>query len=353
MFRSNYIFTFVILSFSHSGRFAPCSNGLASVQRILTGCSRCDCSSAADCSTFKQNRSMMVRLNLILPPFMAEINSFAVMMEEILDRKLLGALQPAMVLQVTASIQALRDEVATMKAEIISSAASSMQQQNEFKADLAALHELLTSYPVSLPVSSQSGTTLSSAAEFRDQPCPDEDGWSKLAQDGEQYPSDSEKWRPLGGLEGYEEAAARGWAGSPGWPVVDVQWQSPQPLAGLEVQCPTLMNLKSSAAESRQQDEDGSRVTVQRPHASAFSLLDRRSPALHRRHNAKSCMICRGVFKKTSSCKEHMLKCMKNNAACQFMPNCDTHLQLIRPFTGPTTEVRWISAVTEWIRRKE
>ncbi len=296
----------------------------------------------------------MVRLNLNQPPSMAEINSIRVMLEEILDQKLMCALQPAMVQQVTASIQALRDEVATMKAEIISSAASSMQQQIAFKADLAALHEMLVSYPVSLPVSSQnSGTTLSSAAEFRGQPQPDEDRWSRVARDGEPFTSDSVILGQRDDIDSDADAAGRAWAGSPGWPAADELWANMPPPAGLDVQCPSPLHLKGIATVSGQQHEDGSRVTIQRPQSSAFSLLDRRSPALHRRHNAKSCMICRGVFKKTSSCKEHMLKCFNSNAACQFMPNYDTHQQLIRPFTGPTTEVRWTSAVSEWVRRKE
>jgi len=75
--------------------------------------------------------------------------------------------------------------------------------------------------------------------------------------------------------------------------------------------------------------------------------------SLHRKHNPKSCMICRGTFIKLSSCKDHMLKCLKPNSGCRLLTNCDHHQRLIRPFTGPNIATRWHTAISEWIHRKE
>jgi hypothetical protein len=47
-----------------------------------------------------------------------------------------------------------------------------------------------------------------------------------------------------------------------------------------------------------------------------------------------------------------MLKCLKPNSGCRFMPNFDLHQQLIRPFSGPDVEARWGCAISEWIHRK-
>jgi hypothetical protein len=75
--------------------------------------------------------------------------------------------------------------------------------------------------------------------------------------------------------------------------------------------------------------------------------------SFHRKHNPKSCMICRGTFIKLSSCKEHMQKCLRPNSGCRLLTNCDHHQRLIRPFTGPDIATRWHTAISEWIHRKE
>ncbi len=293
-------------------------------------------------------------------------------MEDIIDRKLLGSLQIVLRQEVTESIQILRTEVAEMKEEIIAHVATTAQQQMEVKSDLAALHVLVASYPISETHSSQnSGTTLSSGAELRGQPPPDDVSagstqvvvgshhWhGGISTVGEPIASNSDSMWPQDDIEEVEDVVGGAGAGSSRWSADGGSGMPspPQALEQLWLQSPSPLN-DHRAQQSEHQVANLSSAIINATHrpipaAVAFSA-GRISPGFHRRHNPNSCMICRGSFKKRSSCKEHMLKCFNSNAACQFMPNCDNHLQLIRPFTGPSPEVRWISAVSEWIRRKE
>lgn len=341
---------------------------------------------------------------------MTDVDRLMLMFEDIIDRKLSGWVPP----QVADHLEGIRNEMSALKEVIVASLAVNLQHQAECKAEVVALRILVGSQPGSLPVSSQdsSTTTLSAAAEGRPQPQPDTDPEADWWNQGEPiYPNEiidaGSRWSPLlwptsqhhtftsshsdtSSCQPFQEPALDQLSGmaDQGWPQHQA-WLlpskplpcAPQALAGrasdtsgwetnpvfLEQQLhlnggaagtiPKLPTLPSpSATFERTSDRAEANGVSRALHPvlpSSSSVFERVSPAMHRRHNPKSCMVCRGSFKKRSSCKEHMLKCLDVNARCQFLENCDTHMKYIRPFTGSTTEIRWASAVSEWIRRKE
>jgi hypothetical protein len=328
------------------------------------------------------------------------------MFEDIIDRKLSGWVPP----QVADHLEGIRNEMSALKEAVVASMAVNSLHQAECKAQVVALRLLVGSQSGSLPVSSRdsSTTTLSAAAEGRPQPQPDADYDADWWNQGEPInPQDDDpRWSPPQwppqepALEQLSGFANQGWPLQQAW--LHPSGSSPsstQALAGRASGCestpmfsspsstpalagrasgwessPTLSEQQllhiggeggtnpllptrhsPSTTVERTSDHDGDNGHFSPHHpllTSTSSTFERRSPAMHRRHNPKSCMVCRGSFKKRSSCKEHMLKCLDANARCQFLENCDTHLKYIRPFSGSTTEIRWASAVSEWIRRK-
>ena len=294
------------------------------------------------------------------------------MIESLLERKLGEIVATVIHTQVTGQILGLRDEIAALKLEICSNAVMQSQQQAECQASIMALQNMI---PGSHPSTQNSGTTLSSGAEFKPQPIPDaefepywnppgtiealndfgadmSENWSDRAtrhcdHDGSPYHQLSTTSRempdllqhsaPNDDVAHFAENADGGTADANRMPVTSLA-----PLSAL-----------AGGMTIKQQPCRLIGLQQYQPTPSTMpSLSDRRSPAYHRQHNPKSCMICRGTFVKLSNNKDHMLKCFKPNAQCQFRPNCDHHQQLIRPFSGATTELRWKSAVAEWIHRK-
>ena len=315
------------------------------------------------------------------------------MMEDVLDRKLPEIVERLIITQNEKLYGDLRLELAEIKSGIQASMDVHSHLHEEFKAEIIALKNLVHSQPGSTISSQESGTTLSSAAEFRAQPMPDEiDAATMVAVNGDYWPECDLPPHQDGGLwlQTYHN---EGELWSPMWTKLDAEPgqqldslrpQPPEPATEICIQM--FQTLEPPGQHDHYQAEPASSSYHPRPvMISAIaapigtplniggldgglqleptpkiappsdSESERRSPAsfLHRRHNPKSCMVCRGSFKKRSSCKEHMLKCLKSNAQCQFIPNCAKHQQLIRPFSGETTEVRWKSAVAEWIHRKE
>jgi hypothetical protein len=281
-------------------------------------------------------------------------------------------LAKVLVTAVAEQFNGLRAEIAALKQEFVASAAANLQKQEECQSAIVALSSLL---PGSHPSTQNSGTTISAAAEFRAQPIPDadyaaywnpaypDDGAPGFMGDNLGSFSDGDDWThraetfeasSLSSLESKTSSLPLlpvpqlGCAGSS--EVVTQQPGTTNELPQAALPGLTLYpHLRSSP----------STLQPSHPSTSAFQpppslwLSDRRSPALHRKHNPKSCMVCRGSFRKLSGCKEHMLKCLKPNSGCRFMPNYDHHMQLIRPFSGPDVETRWGCAISEWIHRKE
>jgi hypothetical protein len=297
------------------------------------------------------------------------------MMETLLDRKLGDIVTKVLCTAVAEQFNGLRDEIAALKQEFILTSAANLQKQTECQASIEALTSLL---PGSHPSTQNSGTTLSTAAEHRSQPIPD--------ADFEAYWNPT---RPSDGAFGFEDDVAifnenEDWTyrvaiaeHSPShlqaaaFPVMSVPlpgnsaaimspngvgWQRDD-AAGREpaigMQQPGTYPEQPQAAMSRLMPYPQQQTGPNGQQSALEYLTDRKSPALHRKHNPKSCMVCRGSFRKLSSCKEHMLKCLKPNSGCRFLPNYAHHQQLIRPFTGPDVEARWVTAITEWIHRKE
>jgi hypothetical protein len=286
------------------------------------------------------------------------------MLENLVDRKLGDIVAAVLNSQVAGHFNGLRDEIAALKMELLTTAAASSQQQAESQKLMAALTSRL---PGSLVPSTQSSaTTLSAAAEFRSQPIPDADyaAYWNPTRPGEGFNFDND---PFSDRDDWTNAAAaHSRDGSPSLSHAASTGMKPDPMHH-DADAPMINAAGGGSAEAclqpiTQHQVHSSGLQQQLPthlthwnsttSQAAHVLSDRKSPALHRRHNPKSCMVCRGSFKKLSSCKEHMLKCIKDNSGCRFLPNCDYHQQLIRPFSGPNVEVRWMSAVTEWIHRK-
>jgi hypothetical protein len=291
------------------------------------------------------------------------------MVESLLDRKLGDIMAKVMLPAVADQFDGLRAEIASLKQEFVATAAANRQKQDACQASIEALASKL---PGSHPSTQNSGTTLSAAAEFRPQPMPDAgyasymypphpdfdafgfldehspyfiagDAWSHQAAAEENSPSATSR-RSTTSMQlkpdpqdGYARSAA---------------WVMQQPNINLEpLQAMWPPNPQQTLCQSDDQQASGSSAAKGPP--APHILADRSSPALHRKHNPKSCMLCRGSFKKLSGCKEHMLKCVTTSSGCRFMPNFELHQQMIRPFTGPDVETRWGDAVSEWIHRKE
>ena len=235
------------------------------------------------------------------------------MLETLLDRKLGDIVARVISTQVSGLFSGLRDDIAALKLEVITTAAANAQQQAECQASINALQSLI---PGSQPSTQSSGTTLSAAAELRSQPIADAD-----------FAAYCNPCRPSSGDDNFDVDVMGGWSDSDEW-------------------------LHQSNPHGLQQQQSAPMVCTTAHTPSTPYWNDPNAPAMHRQHNPKSCMVCRGCFVKLSSCKEHMLKCLKANSGCRFLPNCDHHQQLIRPFSGPTVEARWMSAVSEWLHRK-
>jgi hypothetical protein len=307
------------------------------------------------------------------------------MLETLLDRKLGDIVTRVIRTQVDMQFSGLREEIAALKQEFVTTAAANTQQQAECLASISALSSQL---PGSHPSTQNSGTTLSSGAELKSQPIPDADYaayWNPQGPNDEVFSSD--------GFQGWSEhfSASAGWAGrasaqcsfegspsrfdaeprssaEPAWMHEPQNLQYPN---GHHLQQPALMSTATTQPPAtsagpvgmpllqnqqftigQQLQQPALMISSTLPPPPFHSLSDRRSPALHRRHNPKSCMVCRGSFRKLSSCKDHMLKCTRSSSGCRFLANCDFHQLLIRPFSGATVEERWESAVSEWIHRK-
>lgn len=290
--------------------------------------------------------------------------------EHLLDRKLGDIVSKVMVHAMSQQFNELRAEIASLKQEFVASAAANMLKQEECHASISALTCLL---PGSIPTTQSSGTTLSAGADFKPQPIPDADddayynpayGWgsgymvdnmpsfmvSGDATDGDDWTHQAEtdetapSFLRLAPLLPAIPAPFHGCAGSAAYfPPQPPTINEPNPGSQLSPQ------LQSCPAGHLSAHGSSSAFQPTHPHR----LSDRRSPAFHRKHNPKSCMVCRGSFRKISSCKDHMLKCLKPNSGCKFMENYEQHMQLIRPFSGPDVAARWGFAISEWIHRKE
>ncbi len=309
------------------------------------------------------------------------------MIESLLDRKLGDIVARVINAQVAGHFSGLRDEIAALKVEIIATAAANSQQ---LALNQASINELKSLLPGSQPSTQSSGTTLSAAAELRSQPIPDAD-----------YAAYCNPYRPNGDADDFDADVMGGWSENEEWPYqaarqrnndgspsrqhappIRVLPDTQHPNDPAETVAQHAAAATSGSGTNRLQPAAWhppimsavagwitdplhptypiglqQQQTALMPCATAHTptmqcWTDLNAPALHRQHNPKQCMVCRGSFQKLSSCKEHMLKCLNVNAGCRFLTNCDHHQQLIRPFSGPTVEVRWMSAVSEWIHRK-
>jgi hypothetical protein len=290
--------------------------------------------------------------------------------ENLLDRKLGDIVSKFMVPAMSEQFNELRADIASLKQEFVANAAANKLRQEECHATIEALTCKL---PGSVPTSQSSGTTLSAGAEFKPQPYPDADdaAYFNPAYDwGYGYMSDNMPNFMANGddIEGgdwtHQTETNETVPSFPSLatllPVIPVPLQgcagsaadfTPQPQTINEPFPGSQLSPQLQSCPAGLQSPHGSSSAIQPPEQ--HRLSDRRSPALHRKHNPKSCMVCRGSFRKISSCKDHMQKCLKPNSGCKFMANYDHHMQLIRPFSGPEVAARWGSAISEWIHRKE